>query len=196
MTADLLWVMNLVDGSVPTGRELNQRQERRFAPVSHELAIFTLDPEVWNNLPDNRKIGARSKLVDLRGHHLESVRKLIEGHSGSVLLGCLDKSDATRSIDGKLLAPDLLVTLGLDSKLFASFIELGYDVVDPGCLSGLANVGLNSDECTSVAPFKELTNDRGLFRKHSDAVSYSKVISGLAPEHAPFSPVRVLCNTL
>jgi len=191
MSFDLLWVAVLVRGIAPTGKELNQGGKYRFAPVSHDGEILTLDDEVWNNVPKNLNAGAKSQHLDLHGYDGSFIRSAIANHRGNVLLGCLGEG-LEKSVDGKPMADGLAVRVSAHTELFSPFVEIGYDVLDAGCLSGLANIGLIPGEASSVSAFRQCTNDHGLFGKRADAASYAKAISKLATEHAPFFPVRVL----
>lgn len=70
---------------------------------------------------------------------------------------------------------------------------LGYDVADGWLMSALWNMGLNRDHVPNSlnAGFFQLLNENGLFSELEPAIEFSRIVSKLASEHAPFSPFGV-----
>jgi hypothetical protein len=69
--------------------------------------------------------------------------------------------------------------------------EVGFDVVDQWTgLSALANIGYSAEDLLALRNTQFRVNQFGLFDAEEDAVKFADFATVLAPEHAPFIPLR------
>lgn len=65
--------------------------------------------------------------------------------------------------------------------------RLGYDVADPGMISGLMNCGYGEEREALVAAWAARLNAAGLFDSLDDALAFRALTDARVPEHAPFA---------
>ena len=72
-------------------------------------------------------------------------------------------------------------------KIPQDYNFVGYDIADPGMLSGIANLGYTKEEVQQLAPkWKKRFNQFGLFDNIEHAFEFKEVTENRAQEYAPF----------
>lgn len=66
------------------------------------------------------------------------------------------------------------------------WILVGYDIVDDGSISGLANCSYKSGEKERLSSYVPLLNQYGLFNSYVHANEFCEKTNERVPEHAPF----------
>lgn len=179
--AQFVWC--IVDRVVtpPRGAQLhNTPGDYHFYPVRHDGELTTVDISLWRETSPSSQGKVRQFPT------ASEVREAIDTRGAWWTLLATVSSPKARTAD-----PATEVDLQPLPVLPPEFQFVGYDVVDTGALSGLANVGLRTEDLKQIDSLMLKANSNGLLADFEVARTLSTVMDRLAPEHSPFFPVFV-----
>lgn len=163
----------------------------RFAPLSDDGSIHTADIGLWSER--HGVIDERTETFCPRCSTITQAMTIAERDDCYFVMALthLAEFDPPGSSD-----VHLSLTSGTQIVEEFSAVELtevGFDVVDQWTgLSALANVGYSSDDFAKLRNMQLAVNQFGLFADVEDAEEFVHFASAVAPEHAPFIPVKVI----
>lgn len=177
------------DCSPPTGSQLHDgRSEYFFYPPKHDGDILTIDAMLWGEPKSHAS--ERKPVVSMwpdAQFVSECLARLATANNWTLFA-------TTQSSVGQTIDPDTSMVLTPLPQLSQSFFDAGYDVVDISGLSALTNVGYTSHDASLLPQHPMKITAHGLIAELRDAQEFAEFASKVAPEHAPFSPVKVLAN--
>jgi len=188
MSHNLLVALFAPSSDPPAGAELRRlRNGYSFAPVSHAKAVLSIDPGVWFGGTRDEINSGDFAWMPTPDNAQELIAKWRAGRR-YLLAGLTDRRDFPQP------GPSLREMMSLPSVGFedlATMQDAGFDVVDWAGVSGVTNVGLTPAEVEAVRGLDVQSTSFGLIGDPGDAARFAAMLDKLAPEHAPFLPVRV-----
>lgn len=162
----------------------------RFAPLIDDGSIYTADIDLWE-----KKDGVIDGRTDNFCPQYSTIAQAIviaerDNCYFIMALTHLAAFDPPGSSDVHLN----LISRSEIGETFSAveLTEVGFDVVDQWTgLSALTNVGYSADDCVKLKNMQLALNQFGLFTALEDAETFVCFASVIAPEHAPFIPVKV-----
>jgi hypothetical protein len=168
----------------------NMNEGYKFAPLASDGSIYTADVDLWRS-----NNGIDSDYTNVFCPEYSDVVKTISfaEQSKSYLLVALTyfKEFSPPGMPGVYLN---LVSWEEIAKTFSDMhlVNVGFDIVDSWTgLSALANIGYSIKDIEQLNSMSLKSNQFGLLSTENDAKEFANFASTVAPEHAPFAPVKI-----
>ena len=175
------------DCSPPMGSHLHHgSDEYFFYPFEHDSVILTIDAIFWD---ESRSHASKRKSVINMWPNKTLVSECLSyvANVNNWTLFAITHASVGQTID-----PNRCISLTPLPELSPGFFDAGYDVVDICGLSALTNVGYTDHDIALLKRYSMKITVHGLIAELQDAQEFAKFASNTAPEHAPFSPVKIL----
>jgi hypothetical protein len=201
MSFNLIFKAFVTETPPPTACLLNKGvKSYKFAPLAEDcVAIYTVDAGIWQsiNIVKNMTCRIFDDIFCLSLDKIVSMLEVAKKHNHYVVIALTDNqvfhppgSDENGDAIKLLHWPTLVNKCNL-----LEFYELGFDIIDEWTgISALTNLDYCNDDLIKLKKLQLQANQFGLLSTLADGVKFTKFANLIAPEHAPFIPVKVLAR--
>ena len=166
----------------------NVSGDYKFSPLASEGFVYTIDTALWSSY-----IGDDSSTFCPDCSTITQAMKLAENDNCFFIAGLTHLAEFDPPGSPDVHIPLMNWTQFLEESDNMQLTEVGFDVVDQWTgISALSNIGYTTDDLLLLENEQLQVNQFGLFDTEGEATEYANFATVIAPEHAPFVPLKVL----
>ena len=183
-----IWGIFHFSNSIPNDRmfiNVNS-DECKFYPFDHKGHIFTIDSSLWVSEIENEEIF----YPDMERIQAELLAQQNTENRMVKMIACYSKP-VVKTIDANNDMTICSLSADMNKLLCSNYTNIGFDIVDVTGISGLTNIGYNSQESKNIISLSLSINEWGLIDNKENAGLFASLVSNIASEHAPFLPMSV-----